>query len=429
VSDEEIQALKRAVGEAPGDSALAWRYARAVERVDRRAFLLEVSRLARRGDAEARTLVAELLPLPRRGPYSRPAPTRRAPLTEAPAERRATLTFRVTPDVIAATDRVVFVQSDEGVAGVDTETLGERWRVSLPADACAVIDGEDLIASHGSDVLLVDGDRGTELARARLPGAVHALVSAGERSAAIVGANEGRLLVLVGFDSGRDFGRVIWKRMCPGVQPGDADLRSTLAGIFDDALVLEAGTLLGLGIEDGKPGEAASHTARVLAGSHRGHWSREICTTRDAYYELARGSSSRLHAPLPEPALVATPIVQGAGRGPSRTLLDLPPLRGSSPTRLYHRSVHALLAASTAVYVVSAAVPRTHLAGGGWTISNGADFANLLVIDAGTGAVRLDRDLDVELSGEFHSIEAIPLDRALLVTIATPGQLTLVRFE
>lgn len=420
VSDEECRRLEHEALANPTDVAAGWRHVRALERHgDRRGYLAAVGRIARLADREALAVVSrERIALPSRGPERDRA--RRCEPVRAPCQvRSASVDVPHQARVLAATERALYLMNDEALVAVDTVRLTELWRRPgshfLPS--AFTLRGEDVLLGDGSDLLLLDGDTGAERARERQRGPVTELIADVDRAVALVGANGGRLWLLAGLDIGASFGRSLWKRIHAPSPPTP----NTLRGILLGAALIRPRTALNL--ETGSLDTKASDRARFL--DHHGE--PELRPRFEAHFDGWRIGVAQ--DPLTSQTIYDPTALEITSPDGARRRVEVPPLRAPSrPAVRFVRGYASVSIAGGIGYVVSS--PQAMIASsGGEPAAEDRNVMNIQVVDLAAARISLDVGVPVDLHGEFHDIQGIALDGALLVVVTTPGGCTLIRLE
>ncbi|HZV02142.1 MAG TPA: hypothetical protein VFF73_35865, partial [Planctomycetota bacterium] len=256
----------------------------------------------------------------------------------------------------------------------------------LAEQAPSAVCGSDLVIADGRDVVLLDGESGGELARAGTAGQVVSLGAEYDRGAALVGANRGRLPLLIGLELGRDFGRTIWKRVLPGGPLREVERRK-IHGVAVGHVVVDNSSTHGYRLEDGAPSEDSSW--RVC-------WTTVSCTTDS----------------------LASPEPKG-----------LPELRlARDPALRFRRSQAEIAHARNLTYVLSFGRQVTQAPGGEIVLPH-AQLVNFVARDDVSGRVLIDRNLEVDSLGEFGELEVVALPRAVLALVCDLGRLEIFRFE
>ncbi|MEZ0227005.1 MAG: hypothetical protein ACAI25_00145 [Planctomycetota bacterium] len=410
MSDEELRHLERESQAHPQDGELGWRYARALERAgDRRSFLVEASRLARLGHADAKAATRDAVALTAPG-LQRGRGRRCSPLREPWKTREGRVAVTGQASIVAATERVLYLVNDEALVAVDTVGLRELWRRRRIDHGPLALRGEDVVIAEGRELVLLDEATGSELARSRQLGRIHELFAEEDRSVACIGANDGRLWLLAGIDLGRSLGRARWKRIHP------RDTTGTVHGTLDGVAFVGS---MGLRLEDGVADEHSQRFIQQL----KDHGDYYRLRTRHAAESDGWRIQIALTRETAQPAVDFTALeVQSPGSELRR--LELPPLRlPQGGATFVTRSKWSIALAAPLGYVVT--VPQLLGVGGGGQ----ANFLNVLTVDLETARIRSDFSVPVDLHGHYHSVEGIALDGALLVVVTTPESCRLFRLE
>lgn len=403
----------------PSDRSAAWQYAQALERRgDRRGHLVALSGLARSGDAHAETIVRDVLALPPPGPNR--SHTRKCGRLREPWRMRSASLDGSFRGVLASTERLLLLRSADALIVADPLGLVELWRRPLPEASPVALRGEDIVLGEGSDLVLLDGQTGRELVRKRMRGPIAELVADLDRAVILTGANEGRLWLLVGVDLGENFGRELWRVRHAQTPPEP----TSLYGILGDVVIIRR-PLGALRTDDGKPDAQGAEMVRRL-DYHGG------LGDRRARLEASFGGWG--FAVASDPNVSQTMYDNGALEVISpdgRRRVDLPVLRpASSPQAALLRMNWSVSVAESLGYLVSTANPMAGVTPPGTEVPRvDWDVVNVIGVDLVKASICLNVGLPVDLHGEFHTVDGIALDGALLVVVATPGECTLVRFE
>ncbi len=410
--DEELRSLERESQAHADDVDLGWRYARALERAgDRRSFLVEASRLARLGHPEAKATTRDVVALSTQGPQ-RSRGRRCRPLREPWRLREGSVDCPHQAIVLAATEEVLYIQNDEALVAVDTRRLVELWRRRRPLNRTGAfgLRGEDVVVSDDRDLVVLDGRTGTEITRSRQLGTITEIAAEGDRAVLQVAANDERLWLLVGVDFGRAFGRQLWKQISQ--RPDEA---RTMGILEDYVLIGPVMHASALHVEDGRA-ESGRFARRLTYHGDLGRMIRRLTVQ----FGSVRFAIAQTHE-TSQPADDFTGLE--IFRDSTRRRVDIPPLQTPSqvPGAFQRYGWSLSLAGDQLGYAVS--VP--FLDGG----SGEGNFVNVLAVDLESARLRLNVGLPVDLHGEFHSVQGIALDGALLVVVTTPARCTLLRLE
>jgi hypothetical protein len=222
LSDEELRSLERAARERPFDVEAAWLLARALERDGRRRALhLELARLARQGDAEARGRIAAWPVRPSLRSSLQPRAARPAALAKVSRMQKLEATSPMVAGVLATSRHLVVVHRVRGLTVLGLRDLEQRFSLR-DVDGCreqvVALRGDDVVHATGAGLALRDAESGDVLATAELPGAPTHLSIEGDRAVVAVASESGEAR-LIGLDAGASFGRVLWSAP---VEPGRA---------------------------------------------------------------------------------------------------------------------------------------------------------------------------------------------------------------
>jgi hypothetical protein len=213
LSDEELRSLERAARERPFDTEAAWLLARALERDGRRRALhLELARLARQGEAEARGRIASWVVRPSLRSSLQPRAARPAALAKVSRMQKLETTSPMVAGVLATSRHLVVVHRVRGFTVLGLRDLEQRFSLQ-DVDGCreqvVALRGDDVVHAVGAGLALRDAETGDVLATVALPGAPTHLSIEGDRAVVAVASESGEAR-LIGLDAGASFGRELW---------------------------------------------------------------------------------------------------------------------------------------------------------------------------------------------------------------------------
>ena len=250
--DERLRELERAARASETDRVAGWAFARALERTgDRRAFFLEVARLARGGDSEAARELTVFSPRVQPEAQSRA----RFAITSPPRVRSAEVPLGV---LRAASESVVVGTDNEGgLVAVCARELTPLWRgdatgARVPPFLTRPLfgfRGDDLVVAREAVLSLHDARTGDERARVTLEGPISELALSGDRAA--LALNLGARRALVSVDVGESFGTVL--HGIHGLGRGSVRAGPGASAFLVERLENAAGSELeAIGFEDGQ---------------------------------------------------------------------------------------------------------------------------------------------------------------------------------
>jgi hypothetical protein len=209
MTDERLRSLDRAARATPQDAAAGKALARAYQQAgDRRAAWFEFARVARLGDAEARTTLDTW------APRAHPAQvvTRRPGLPEKVRRREVELVGEVLEGDPVASDTRLVLPMRTHLLAVDPLDLTVHWKVDAQAWPVA-LRGDDVVHASGSTLVVRDGETGEALGQTPLAGRIVDVIVWGDRALVVHEAPGIRRVSVL--DVGAALGRVLWSREWP----------------------------------------------------------------------------------------------------------------------------------------------------------------------------------------------------------------------
>lgn len=210
MTDERLRSLDRAARATPQDAAAGKALARAYEQAgDRRAAWFEFARVARLGEAEARTTLDTW------APRAHPAQvvTRRPGLPEKVRRREVELVGEVLASDPVASDTRLVLPMRTHLLAADPVDLSARWKADAQGWPVA-LRGDDVVHANGSTLVVRDGETGEELGQTPLAGRIVDVIVWGDRALVVHEAPGIRRVSVIDVGAAA-LGRVLWSREWP----------------------------------------------------------------------------------------------------------------------------------------------------------------------------------------------------------------------